>query len=398
MAGPPHDTEVELLRRHRDVLTNLARLAALPGLSREEFFHDLVTRVAEAVEIDHVKLVAYRSDRSDLLLIAGVGWDEGIVGSASFATDLSSPPGRAFRTGEPVTIEDFGASHGFHFSETLRSHGIVSLINVPIFVDGATWGVLEGDSTTQRHYSCDSQAFMVAAAAIAGLVMERMNIEEARRQAVADVALEGQRHALLLTEMQHRVKNNFQTLMSMVQLRKAHLANANGAGVIDEICDGIIAMSLAHEQLGPGRTGELVELSRYLRGLVASISKPHDGVTIEVGADEINVGIDEAVPLGLIVNEAITNAVKHAFPDGTGRIDVRLFAERHGEAVLCISDDGVGRVGAGQGGSGIRLMTALARQLRGAIEREPGKDGGTMVRVRFPRRPHRAAALEPPKP
>lgn len=385
--------ENEILRRHRSIITNLARLAVLPAISREEFFADLVLRVAEAIEIDHVKLLRYRLEHSDLFLESGVGWGEGIVGSATFPADMTSPPGRAFRTGEPVIIEDLDQAKGYRYSPTLQNHGIVSLINVPLFADGTAWGVLEADSSHIRGFTADTEEFMIAAAAVAGLVIARTNAEDAHDEAIAAFALEAQRRTLLLSEMQHRVKNNFQTMMAMVQLRRARIPTEKGRSLADEIVDGIMAMSLAHEQLSPTRSGEIVELSAYLRALVASISKPHEGVTIEVNAHEMEVGIDEAVPLGLIVNEAITNAVKHAFPERRGgRIDVQLLAERQGEALLCVADDGADGDEALEEGSGLKLMAGLARQLRGRIEREPRAEGGTVVRVRFPRRPLRSLA------
>jgi two-component sensor histidine kinase len=382
--------ENEILRRHRMVITNLARLAALPAISRDEFFSDLVLRVADAIEIDHVKLLRYRPETSDLLLEAGVGWNEGIVGSVTFPADMSSPPGRAFRTGEPVVVEDMNKAEGFRFSQTLKDHAIVSLINVPVFVDGAAWGVLEADSSLIRGFTADTEEFMIAAAAVAGLVVARTNADEAHRVATAAAALEGQKRTLLLTEMQHRVKNNFQTMMAMIQLRRSRIPTELGRSLADECVDGIMAMSLAHEQLSPTRSGEVVELSAYLRALVSSISKPHEGIAIEVAADEIEVGIDEAVPLGLIVNEAITNAVKYAFPEGKGRIQVLLSTARQGEAVLCVIDDGVDGTEAREGGLGLKLMTGLARQLRGQIEHEAAPQSGTAVRVRFPRRPARS--------
>lgn len=101
-----HAAEKEILRRHRSVITNLATLAALPALSREEFFGDLVLRVAEAIEIDHVKLLRYRPEHNDLLVEAGVGWSEGVIGVVTFRAEMSSAPGRAFRTGETVILEE----------------------------------------------------------------------------------------------------------------------------------------------------------------------------------------------------------------------------------------------------------------------------------------------------
>lgn len=101
----------------------------------------------------------------------------------------------------------------------------------------------------------------------------------------------------------------------------------------------------------------------------------------------MEVGIDQAVPLGLIVNEAVTNAVKYAFDkDAPGKIKVELLNHGHGEALLSVCDNGLGfDPEKASSGSGTKLMDALARQVRGRIERESAPKGGTTVRVIFPR-------------
>jgi two-component sensor histidine kinase len=375
-----------MLRGHRAVITNLAKLAALPSISREDFFRDLVLRIADVVEIDHVKLLRYRPEHSDLLMEAGVGWKEGMVGSATFAADMSSPTGRAFRTGEPVMVENIAESTGFLFSETLAEHNIVSLVNVPVLIDGSTWGVLEADSCVPRSFSADTEEFMISAAALTGLVIARTKAEAAHQEAIAAMAIESQRRVLLLNEMQHRVKNNFQTIMSMIQLRKSRFPLEKGRSLADEILAGIMAMALAHEQLAPTRTGEIVELGPYLRALIASVAKPHEGIAFELEANDVTVGIDQAVPLGLIVNEAITNAVKHAFPEARGRIRIALRSRGLGQALLCIADNGIGGADKLPQGSGLRLMTGLARQLGGHVERLENAEHGITIMVAFPTR------------
>src|SRR5690606_12435712 len=126
-----------------------AHLAA-HRLPADGLLETAVAQIARGVEIDHVKLMRYRPEAGDLLLVAGIGWEEGVVGHATFGVDLSSPPGHAFQTGQPVHILDLPRSDQYRMSATLREHGIVSVLNVPVQIDGATWGVLEVDSSTER--------------------------------------------------------------------------------------------------------------------------------------------------------------------------------------------------------------------------------------------------------
>ncbi|WP_027133074.1 sensor histidine kinase [Geminicoccus roseus] len=368
------EDEVRKLRRHQQVLLELANLAT-GKVGAGSFFDVAVKLVARAVEINHVKLMRYRAVNGDLLVEAGVGWRPGVVGHATFDTDLASPPGRTFQTGQPVVITDLGQDTEFRISNVLREHGIVSLLNVPVQIDGATWGVVEVDSTKIREFSPDTENFLLAVASIIAAAVRREKVDQQHEQAVAQVALEVRRHEVLLHEMQHRMKNNFQTILSMVALQMARMEA--GKDVLAKIADSIRAMSLAHDQLAPTQGGELVHLPTYLRALTRNIQKPLDTVTIEVKVDELNLPIEYAVPVGLIINELVTNSVKHAFDENGGTVQVELCGFGQGMIRLKVADNGRGIDPSRPGGSGLRLIDGLARQVRGQVERESGGKGTT---------------------
>src|SRR5215213_3754251 len=164
---PAKEADLDKLRRHVRILVDLGRLAAR-GLALNRFLNLAVVQVARAVEIDHVKVMRYRRRTGDLLMEAGMGWKEGLVGSATFPADFRSPPGRAYLTAEPTMIADTEEAPDFTISDVLKEHGIVSLANVPVLTDGAAWGVLEVDSTIPRDFSEDTTDFLSAAAALIG--------------------------------------------------------------------------------------------------------------------------------------------------------------------------------------------------------------------------------------
>ena len=382
----PYDVRVEneVLRRHQDVLINLTRRAS-EKVGLEDFLQEAALRVAEAIEIDHVKLMRFRPDRGDLFMEAGVGWRPGVVKATAFASDMASPPGRAYQTGQPVSIECLADAPEFRPSRVLEEHGIVSVLNVPILVDGAAWGVLEADSSVLRGFSSDTVKFMTACAALTALVIRREEAEGAQLQAVAETAREAQKRELLLREMQHRVKNNFQTILAMISLQMKKFPTEQGREIARKLADNIQAMSLAHDQLSPTREGEVVQLRTYLEALVTSIEKPYENITIELEAEEMAVEIDQAVPLGLVMNEAVTNAVKHAFgPEQGGVVKITLRPEGAGEAMLAINDNGRGIRESVSGGSGLKLIEALARQVRGRVARDSSEEGTTVCLI-FPR-------------
>jgi len=382
---PADETERDLhkVRRHVRILVDLGRLMVeTSGLGR---FLDLaVIQVARAVGIDHVKVLQYRPEAGDLLVRAGIGWREGVVGAATLSADLRSPPGRSFQTGEPVVIADFSGQDDYAHSDLLKEHGIVSLVNVPVLIDGATWGVLEVDSKVAREFGRDTVDFLTAAAALVGAVVQRAlpGAGDAERQASA--AAEARSRDVLLREMQHRIKNNFQLILSSISLLKRRHAAEETRAALDHIAGRINAISLAHDQLAPRGARRAVRLPDYLRVLCATIRHQADRVELDVEADEIDLAIDRAVPLGLILNELVTNSVKHAFGPEGGRILVRLAAGvGHGEARLTVSDDGRGMPARAHGGMGLQLIESLARQIGATVDQE-SSERGTATALTFP--------------
>ena len=379
----PGPAEVEKLRRHVRILVELGRLAGQAS-TPDRFLDQAVVQVGRAVEIHHVKVLRYRRTTADLLMVAGTGWKEGLVRAATFSSDLRSPPGRSYRTAEPVCIADFTKAPGFVISETLKEHGIVSLANVPILTDGAAWGVLEVDSTTPRDFSSDTVEFMIAAGAIIGSTVQRRASARGEAVALAEAAAEAQRREVLLRELQHRVKNNFQLILASISLQKRRFEEGPIHHALDHIANRINAISLAHDQLAPRHDAQAVDVAGYLRALCASIEQQVENVAIEIEADEVELSIDRAVPLGLVLNEAATNSVKHAFAEKGGRILVRLqTGVGFGEGRLTISDDGHGFEKRPSNGSGLKLIESLARQIGGQVSTESSHDG-TTTSVTFP--------------
>jgi two-component sensor histidine kinase/putative methionine-R-sulfoxide reductase with GAF domain len=377
--------DIVILRQHQRVLVDLARFAS-ESFDLQRFLDDASVRISAALEIDHVKILRYRRDRGDLFMEAGVGWGPGVVKSVTFAIDLASPVGRAFQTGRSVTVEDFSKAPDFRASEVLRAHKIVSLLNVPIHIDGSVWGVVEVDSTVLRGFSADTVMFMTNVAALISLAIRRADSAAAENTARAATAQEIRRREVLLSEMQHRVKNNFQTILSMIALRKPSFPTAEGRELAAKLADAIMAMALAHSQLSPTRAGEVVSLAPYFRALAAAFVASAENVVILVQSDDVNVPIEQAMPIGLIVNELITNSVKHAFGPEGGAIRVELHATGQlGYATLIVSDNGKGVAGDVKGGSGLKIINALTDQVRGELAQSSSSDGTTTTLI-FPLR------------
>ena len=165
-------------------------------------------------------------------------------------------------------------------------------------------------------------------------VLRRNARPDEQSQLMAAVA-EAQRGEILLREMQHRVKNNFQLVLSSISIQKRRYLDAEARRALDHVASRINAISLAHDQLAPRQEGRIVRLSYYIRALCSAIRQQVEEVEIDVECDELELGIDQALPVGLILNETAMNSIKHAFGTKGGRIRVTLVGGvGYGEARL----------------------------------------------------------------
>ncbi|MBN1531368.1 MAG: PAS domain-containing protein [Spirochaetes bacterium] len=195
---------------------------------------------------------------------------------------------------------------------------------------------------------------------------------------------------VLLKEVHHRVKNNMQIISSLLNLQSAYIKDERDRELFVESQNRVRSMALVHEKLyGSGSFAEIY-FDEYIRRLSEEIcnSFPHDPgrIEMEVRAENLALGIDQAIPCALIVNELISNAMKYAFPEGRkGRITVRFHRDGDRKYVLSVSDDGVGLSDDAAADSretlGLQLVRSLARQLGGTISIE--KIGGFSYTIRF---------------
>ena len=177
--------ELKRLHEYQRALAAFSRVAS-EVLPTERLLHYVTAQVSRVTHIRHVKVMCYRPDKGDLLLVAGVGWKPGVVGNATFPLDNASPPGRSMQTAAPVIIEDLPNDPEFRMSPILREHGIVSALNVPVRIDGRTWGVLEVDADEPRAFDESDVTFLSTMANILGVALLRQETECKAAEAAAE--------------------------------------------------------------------------------------------------------------------------------------------------------------------------------------------------------------------
>ena len=357
----------------------VAEASDVPGLLRLT-----AVQAARGIGINHSKVMQYRPEAGDLLMVAGLGWHDGVVGNTTFGIDLGSAPGQALQTRQPLLVYDLADEPDLRIPPIFREHGIVSLLNVPIAMDGSVWGVLEVDSETPRHFGKDDADFLLAMGNVLGLALQaRKSIQNTSHEAAnAAAALAAQK--VLLRELEHRFKNDFQLIQSLLAMQRRKQKDEGLRRDLHHVMDRVAAIGIAHDQLSANEAHGLVELSDYLRALCGNLGQRREGVRVEADLARMQMPHERAVPIGLIVNELATNAFKHAYPDESGGVvRVTFAAAGNGEGVLSVQDDGVGMGPPREGSAGTDLLALLVQQIGGRIKQLEQKKGAGFC-VRFP--------------
>jgi GAF domain-containing protein len=291
--------EAKLARvlEYQRALASFSRIAS-ESLPPERLMHHACAQVSRVMHIKRTKVLHYRPDKGDLLLVAGVGWKPGLVGTATFSIYNASPPGRSIQTAAPVIIEDLPHDSEYRRSPILREHGVVSLLNVPVMIDGQTWGVLEVDAEEPRRFDDADVGFLTTHANMIGMVMARYEVSQQMNKTVQEHTEADARWRTLVSELQHRTKNNFQTIIAFIALQRRTAKTQESKNRIASVMDRVQAISLAHDQLSLKEGTSLVEFDDYLKSLCANIDPRRENVSIEVEASVTMLPLDRAVPAG----------------------------------------------------------------------------------------------------
>jgi len=226
--------------------------------------------------------------------------------------------------------------------------------------------------------------------------LRQSSIQKARDEAEAEVHASRDRYAalaaereVLLREVNHRVGNSLQIIASLLHLQASTTAREDVKAALTNAMGRVAAVAQVHRRLYTSQDLKSVLLNQYLDALLEDLRRSAEGnkmSRLTLRAEPIEIDPDRAVAIGIIVNELVMNAVKYAYPDGAGPIDVALKAEGD-DLVLSIADDGVGlnvKTDPRSTGMGQRIVSAMAAKLDANVERDP-HHAGTRLVVRFAR-------------
>ena len=203
----------------------------------------------------------------------------------------------------------------------------------------------------------------------------RRKNEEVETMATA-TARDLEEKRVMLNEIHHRVKNNLQVVQSLLKMSVRSLPEGDARTVTMATAQRVFAMAMVHERLYQTKDLAGISAANYLRDLFAGVADSnaalHGQVKVELECDEILLNLDHAIPFGLLVNEMLSNCLKHAFPEGRRGTVLVSIHRMPGAVHVVFKDDGVGlREGfdaAKCTSMGLKLASSLARQLGGTLE------------------------------
>ncbi|TDG23413.1 GAF domain-containing protein [Paraburkholderia silviterrae] len=289
----------------------------------------------------------------------------------------------SLRTHEAVLVDDASIDNPFAADEYFIGRHARSVLCLPLVKQTRLIGALYLENELAPGVFTPSRmAVLKLLASQAAISIENASLEEIE-------ALLEEKEALL-HEVHHRVKNNLQLISSLLSLQAARVDDASVAELFLDSRNRVRSMAMVHENLYRAGNFARIDMAPHIRNLCAHLSRAYElsrlDVSLDVLVDDVQLDMNRAVACGMIVNELVSNALKHAFPQGrSGRLRVELVSSGERACRLSVSDDGVGlspEYSIEQAESlGLQIVSDLSRQLHATIAL--GRDTGTSFDIHF---------------
>jgi two-component sensor histidine kinase len=398
--------ELELLQRNRELLSLQAAAVATASSLDLPFVLDTVTwEMAGLLEVESCAVSVWDQKANTLSVVAQYGPPiQRADGSAINVFDLTHYPLRsqvlAERWMQQVTAnQPDGDPAELAY---MQAADLKNLVILPMVFQDRVVGLVEISSRRAERSFADHELSLAqllsnqAASAIQNAQLyERAQREIAERlRAEEQIRASLQEKELLLKEIHHRVKNNLQVISSLLNLQSKSIEEPSSLEMFKESQNRIRSMALIHEKLYRSDDLVRIDFGEYVRNLAAFLVRSYRSsagpVSLKVDVRDVALGIDSAVPFGLIINELVSNALKHAFPpDSLDGKQGEICAQLHSDSdcvTLIIRDNGVGVPKDFEfqhtESLGMQLVNTLVNQLDGDIELN--SNGGTEFKITFP--------------
>lgn len=310
-------SEAQLNGRIRQIqaVSELGMLA-LASDDHQSLFDRAVAQLARGLDVDFAKLMQFRPVENVLLLRAGVGWREGLVGRATISADRESQAGYTLSVDQPVIVENLKSETRFEHAGILREHEIVSGLSVIIRREGhKPFGVLGAHSKVSRKFTFHDVHFIQSVANILATALQRKSYEE--------------RQVILIRELAHRVKNTLAVIQAIA--RQTGIQATSVDGFISSFEGRLFALAQAHDLLTASNWAG-ASLTKLV-GLVLGIHAEKKRLYLDL--EEIKLSSTGTQAMVMVFHELMTNAAKYgAHSNDKGRVMLEGHREKNGDEMV----------------------------------------------------------------
>ncbi|MGL4377461.1 MAG: PAS domain-containing sensor histidine kinase, partial [Microcoleaceae cyanobacterium] len=368
------------------------------SLELEEILNTTVAEVQQLLATDRTLVLRFLPDGTSRVIAEAVapGWPSILHGI--FSSLPHKIHSRYLRGGTYAICDREKQKTLFSLVDLMVELEVEAKLVVPIIQKDTLWGLLIAHQCTQKrqwdHWEIDLLEQLGTQLGIAiqqSELYKQLQIElNERKQAEDNLKKSLREKEILLKEVHHRVKNNLHVVSSLLQLQSETIADAQIAKMFEESENRIHSMALIHEKLYRSQNLAQINFGEYLEDLVTNLFESYnvsnERIQLELETEPIFVNIETATPCGLIVNELVSNSLKHAFPqEKTGIIQVCCYQNEEKRIYLKIKDNGIGfpqnRDFRNTNSMGFQVVCTLIRQLKGCIEID--RTGGTTFDLNF---------------
>ena len=334
--------------RHQAALARLGSFA-LTTDELPRILSEACRIVGEALHTRLVRILELQPDGTTLAVRAAIGWKPELAGSLRMPAPMAGPHASA---AIPIATDDTGPAYG----------------------------MLQVERRAQCRFDASEMQFLRVCAGMLAASAERVRLlDELRAKA--------ERSERLLRELQHRVKNNLMTIMGLVRRRIRQARDPEAARELRRVGDGVETLRLLYDRIyRTHAASDRTCLGTYLAELLATLLRFHGSeamshVRLATEIEPLEISTEFAVPFGLIATEFATNSLKYAFAGRSrgGVIGIRTGRDAAGRIRVTFWDNGKGLAVENAGGTGLRLIDGLARQMDAGVEWH--SDGGTRLTV-----------------
>ncbi len=355
------------------------------SLELEEILNTTVAEVQQLLATDRTLVLRFLPDDTSRVIAEAVapGWPSILHGI--FSTLPNKIHSRYLRGGTYAICDREKQKILFSLVDLMVELEVQAKLVVPIIQKDTLWGLLIAHQCSQKRewhpWEIDLLEQLGTQLGIAiqqSELYKQLQIElNERKQAEDNLKKSLREKEILLKEVHHRVKNNLHVVSSLLQLQSETIADAQIAKMFEESENRIHSMALIHEKLYRSQNLAQINFGEYLEDLVTNLFESYnvsnERIQLELETEPIFVNIETATPCGLIVNELVSNSLKHAFPnEKTGKIQVCCYQNEEKRIYLKIKDNGIGfpqnRDFRNTNSMGFQVVCTLIRQLKGSIQ------------------------------